>query len=131
MLGATHSFHILKELNDGSLFYSRHTLKILFSLEVLQMVTRRTTAAVTIAIRKQKCIQTTFLDTLFPSFTDFFRVCKIGIAGWQEGDNFRTVSALPREIVIRKLVTFIVGPKDLLRYQVFDSATFQDLRKRS
>ena len=40
-----------QELNDGSLFYSRHTLKILFSLEVLQMVTRRTTAAVTMKFK--------------------------------------------------------------------------------
>ena len=122
-------FHIGKELQRSRQLHPRAAFQIFLPARIFHVISGRSAAAVSVPVRQQKSIQIPKLPSVLPDRIDLLRIRLVGVAGGQEGNNLRAVHPLPGKVVIRELVSLIVGPEDLLRYQIFDAASFQNLRQ--
>ena len=110
---------------------ARHSLQVLFPLQIFEMISCGSAASVSIAEGKQERIQIPHLLFTLPGLLNRCRVCHIGIARRQECFHGGTIHALPVKIIVRKTITVVVGPENFLRHKIFYAAAPQNLRKHS
>ena len=117
-------FHLFEKCNRIFLFYLRAAFQIFFTLCVLQIISCRATPSIAITEGQEKGIQISLLASVLPDADQLARVCAVGIAGRQEGGDLGAIHALPVEVMVRELFSFIIGPENLLSHQISDTAAF-------